>query len=38
MILNLLFDLCRWKVEDEGIEVVHGAMVDRHMFLISRPS
>ena len=27
MILNLLFDLCRWKVEDGGVEVVHGAMV-----------
>ena len=28
MILNLLFDLCRWKVEDGGVEVVHGAMID----------
>ena len=32
MILNLLFDLCRWQVEDEGVEVVHGVMVDRHLF------
>ena len=23
MILNLLFDLCRWKVEDGGVEIVH---------------
>ena len=38
MILNLLFDLFRWQVEDGGIEVVHGAMVDRHLFLIRRPS
>ena len=30
MILNLLFNLCKWKVEDGGVEVVHGAMVDRH--------
>ena len=34
MILNLLFDLCRWKVEDEGVEVFHGVMVDCHLFLI----
>ena len=38
MILNLLFNCCRWKVEDGGIEVVHGVMVDHHLFLISRPS
>ena len=38
MILNLLFDFCRWKVEDGGVEVVHGVMVDHHLFLISRPS
>ena len=38
MIINLLFDLCRLQVEDEGVEVVHGVMVDRHLFLISRPS
>ena len=38
MILNLSFDLCRWQVEDEGVEVVHGVMVDRHLFFISRPS
>ena len=38
MILYLLVDLFRWKVEDEGVEFVHGAMVDRHLFLISRPS
>ena len=38
MILNLLFDFCIWQVEDRGVEVVHGAMVDRHRFLISMPS
>ena len=38
MILNLLFDLCKWKVEDEDVEVVHGAMVDCHLFFINRPS
>ena len=38
MILNLLFYLCRWKVEEGGVEVVYGAMVDRHLFFISRPS
>ena len=31
MILNLLFYLCRWKVEDGGVEVVHGVMVDHHL-------
>ena len=38
MILNLLFDLCRWKVEDEGVDVVHEEMVDYHLFFINRPS
>ena len=38
MIINLLFNLCRLQVEDDDVEVVHGAMVDRHMVLISRPS
>ena len=38
MILNLLFDLCKWKVKDGGVEVVHGVMVDHHLFFISRPS
>ena len=38
MILNLLFDLCRWQVEDRGVEVVHGAMVDNRLFFISKPS
>ena len=38
MILNLIFDLCRRQVEDGGVEVVHRAMVDRHLFFISMPS
>ena len=38
MILNILFDLCRWHVEDEGVEVVHGVMVDHHLFFINMPS
>ena len=32
MILNLLFNLCRWQVEDGGVEVAHGAIVDHHLF------
>ena len=38
MILNLLFDMCRWQVKDGGVEVVQGAIVDHHLFFISRPS
>ena len=38
MILNLLFDFCKWKVEDRGVEVVHAVMVNHHLFLISKPS
>ena len=38
MILNLLFDLCKWQVEDGGVEVVHEVMVDRYLFFISKPS
>ena len=33
MILNLLFDFCRWQVEDGGVEVVHGVMVDQQAFI-----
>ena len=38
MVLNFMFDFCRWQVKDGGVEVVHGVMVDHHLFLISRPS
>ena len=37
LIKLLSFDMCRWKVEDEGIEDVHGAIVDHLPFSISRP-
>ena len=35
--LNLLFDMCRWHVEDEDVEVVHRAIANHHPFFTSRP-
>ena len=35
--LNLPFDMCRWKVEDRDVEVVHEVLVKLHLFFISRP-
>ena len=34
---NLSFDMCRWLVEDEDVEVVHGVLVRHHQYLTSRP-
>ena len=34
---NLPFDMCRWLVEGEDVEGVHGVMVRHHQYLTSRP-
>ena len=34
---NLPFDLCRWLVAGEDVEVVHEVLVRRHRLLTSRP-
>ena len=33
---NLPFDMCRWLVEGEDVEGVHGVLVKHHQYLISR--
>ena len=33
----LSFDMCRWKVEDEDVEVLHEVLAKHHKFLTSRP-
>ena len=35
--INLPFDMCRWQVEDEDVEVIHGAIANHLLFLTSRP-
>ena len=30
--LNLLFDMCRWQVEDGDVEIVHRAIAIYHLF------
>ena len=35
--LNLPFDMCRWVVEGEDIEVVHGVLVRHHQYLTTKP-
>ena len=35
--LNLPFDMCRWLVAREDVEVVHGVLVRHHQYLTSRP-
>ena len=35
--INLPFDMCRWLVEDEGVEGVYEVLVRHHQYLISRP-
>ena len=35
--LNFLFDMCRWQVKDEDVEVVRGAIANHHLFLTHRP-
>ena len=33
---NLPFDMCRWLVEGEGVEGVHGVLVRHHQYLTNR--
>ena len=35
--LILLIDMCRWKVEDEDVEVVHEAIANHHLFFTHGP-
>ena len=35
--LNLPFDMCRWLVAREDVEVVHEVLVRHHRLLTSRP-
>ena len=35
--LNLPFEICRWLVEDGGIEVVQEVLAKHHQYLTSRP-
>ena len=34
---NLPFDICRWLVEGEDVEIVHDVLVRHHRLLTSRP-
>ena len=34
--INLSFDMCRWLVEGEDVEGVHGVLVRHHRYLTSR--
>ena len=34
---NLSFDLCRWQVAGEDVEVVQSVLVRHHQLLTSRP-
>ena len=33
---NLPFDMCRWLVEGEDVEGVHGVLVKHHQYLINK--
>ena len=35
--LNLPFDMCRWLVESEDVEIVHEVLVRHHQLLTSGP-
>ena len=35
--LNLPFDMCRWLVAGEDVEVVHEVLAKHHQYLTSRP-
>ena len=35
--INLPFDMCRWLVKGEDVEVVHEVLVRYHRLLTSRP-
>ena len=34
---NLPFDMCRWLIEGEDVEIVHEVLVRHHRLLTSRP-
>ena len=34
---NLPFDMCRWLVAGENVEVVHRVLVGHHQYLTGRP-
>ena len=34
---NFPFDMCRWLVEGDDIEVVHGVLVRHHQYMTNRP-
>ena len=34
---NLPFDMCRWLVEGEEVEGIHGVVARDHKYLTSRP-
>ena len=38
MILNFLFDMCKWKIEGEDIEVMDEAMTECHRPLTNKLS
>ena len=35
--LDLPFDMCRWLVAGEDVEVVHGVLAKHHQYLTSMP-
>ena len=35
--LNLPFDMCRWLVTGEDVEVVHEVLAKHHKYLTNRP-
>ena len=35
--LNLSFDMCRWLVAGEDVEVVHEVLAKHHQYFTSRP-
>ena len=35
--INLSFDMCRWQVEGEDVEGVHGVLVRHHQYLTNMP-
>ena len=35
--LNWSFDMCRWLVEGEDVEVIHEVLVRHHRYLTRRP-
>ena len=35
--INLPFDMCRWLVKSEDVEIVHEVLVRHHRLLTNRP-